>query len=62
MNRPCFNCGESVSEQDYEYIGTQRVFTCGATACQKEITDANRAAQEEAAWNAHEDGYSRYWP
>lgn len=54
----CFNCGELVSDKDWDHIGHQRVYICGSVACDKEVRDGNRAVQE---WQAKEDGYEKYW-
>ena len=57
----CHFCGIAVNEKEYDYIGHQRVYSCGARDCEREIRDANRALVEEAAWDAQQDSYERYW-
>ena len=60
MIRHCFNCGDAVSPADWDTIGNQKVWCCSEAACQRELNNANRGAQEEAQYEAQRDNYGRY--
>ena len=58
--RHCTFCGEVVTDRDYDYIGSARIWICGSAACDREANDAHRQAREEAQYEADRDGYERY--
>jgi hypothetical protein len=49
-----------VTDKDYDYIGSARIWICGSAECEREARDADRQAQEEAQYEAQQDGYERY--
>ena len=58
--RRCTFCGEHVTDEDYIYIGSARIWVCNNAKCEREVHDAHRQAQEEAQWKAQQDNYERY--
>jgi hypothetical protein len=56
----CWICGAPVTERDWANVGAARVWCCGAADCEREVTEASRAAVEQAALDAMADGYERY--
>lgn len=54
----CFNCGAETN--DWDYLGDRQVGVCDDSRCHRELREANRGIDEEAAARAREDGYSRY--
>ena len=57
----CFSCGTEVGADDWEYVGRTRIFVCGASECQHELSRAHHDVLVEARWQAEEDGYERYF-
>lgn len=57
----CFNCGETVSDRDWDDIGHGRVYVCDERECQRELREAQRGVVEQAQYEAGRDAYERYW-
>jgi hypothetical protein len=54
----CFNCGAET--EDWDEIGYRKVWVCGAQRCHRELRDENRAIEDNARYDAEQDGYERY--
>ena len=56
----CMFCGEPVTDRDWDYVGSGRVWVCGSSECASELSASHRQAEEEAQERAMEDRYGRY--
>lgn len=61
MEKFCFYCGTSVADGDWDYVGHTKLWVCSAPVCVRELRDAHRAVEEEAAFEASRDRFERYW-
>lgn len=55
----CWVCGAETI--DWDYLGDRRVGVCDGADCIRDLGRANRAMEEDAAYEAQQDHYSRYW-
>ena len=55
----CWFCG--CETEDWDYLGDRKVGVCAGTDCLRELQRANIAMEEDAAYEAQQDRYSRYW-
>lgn len=60
MNNQCFNCGADVDSEDYERVGSQKVYCCDELDCQKELRHELRDYEAQIEEEARSDNYARY--
>lgn len=58
--KSCHFCGEPVDPKMRTYLGSQTVYLCDSAECDREFTEASRAAEADARQDAEDDRYGRY--
>jgi len=55
----CWFCGAETAEWDY--LGDRKVGICDGQDCFRELQRASQGMIDDAAYEAQQDQYSRYW-
>lgn len=56
----CFWCGEKVGDEEWDYVGPNRVWICDKSECNRELRNEQRGAEEHRFLDAVEDSCMRY--
>ncbi len=57
----CAWCGGDVDPNGWVYVGGREAPCCGDPKCESELAREDEAVRDEAAYEAAQDGYQRYY-
>lgn len=57
----CFNCGQETEDWEELPNGRSKLYVCGESQCQRELSQVYREIESEARQSAEDDSYSRYY-